>query len=430
LNQAWYMLNGYGSAEAIVPPVQPAGIAAQPSDRRSDAAAQTTADLDHRYYFPIVAKNAGLIEARALWITRWDYSSAEDVETLVANAAAAGFNMLLFQIRGNGDAFYTPGLEPWAARLSGTLGQDPGWDPLHTAVAAAHAHGLELHAYVNVYTAWVGETPPPESTTPQHLYWTLSNRYNELDWRTWTLSGGAMDLNPGYLWATPALSDVVEHVVSVTTDLVTRYEIDGLHLDLVRYPGNAYSYDPFSAAGYAAAQGSEPELGYGDWQRRQVTLLVSRVYSEVLPLRSDLRLSAAVWPIYQDKWGWGYSQGYGDYYQDSQQWMTSGVIDAIMPMIYPVDVEASPDVFTPAQFSLLVSDFMATDGGRHVLPGISAQYADFDEIAERINTARALGTPGHSIFSARHISDNDYWDEFASGPYATPAQVPPVSWHP
>jgi uncharacterized lipoprotein YddW (UPF0748 family) len=432
LNQVWYVQRGYDRPTASLPPIAPAHFAPRaappsptaslpsmaPTDSAPPARATTASTLEPRAYLPVVER--GWLEARALWVTRWDYSTVADVQTLVDNAAGAGFNLLLFQVRGTADAFYTPGIEPWGARLSGgTLGQDPGWDPLRTAVEAAHARGLQVHAYVNVYTTWVGESAPPEGTVPVHLFWILSHRYDWDDWRAWT-SGGPMLLNPSYLWATPALDDVVDQAVAVTADLVTRYDVDGVHLDLVRYPGPGYSYDPFTQAAL-----SQTGLPRADWQRQRVSYLVGRVYSEVITLRPDLRLSAAVWPVYKNYWGWvGYSQGYHDYYQDSQGWMLSGIVDAIMPMIYP------PDVFTPDQFSVLVADFMAHAGGRHVFPGISAQNGDFAEVAQRIAIARQQGAPGHAIFSARLVAANDFWDEFAAGPYALPANVPPVTWHP
>jgi uncharacterized lipoprotein YddW (UPF0748 family) len=419
LNQAWYVEHGY-PATAISPAHFPSPLPA--------ARTIQSPTLDHHVYLPLVQSGGTVTEARALWVTRWDYNTITDVQTLVANAAGAGFNMLLFQVRGTADAFYTPGLEPWAARLSGALGQDPGWDPLQTAIEAAHAHGLELHAYLNVYTVWVGAAPPPTDTAPAHLFWTLTERYTDT-WRPVDISGVTMTLtDTAYLWATPALTDVAGHVISVTADLATRYDVDGVHLDLLRYPGRDYSYDPFSDAGYEAALTQEPGLERAEWQRQQVTLLVNRVYSEAISLRPELRLSAAVWPVYQDRWGWGYSEGYGDYYQDSQGWVLSGAIDAIMPMLYPANVIANPDFFTPTQFSLLASDFLTHTGGRHVFPGISAQYADFEEIAQRIAIARDLGAPGHAIFSARLVANNEYWDEFAAGPYATLAAVPPVAW--
>lgn len=378
-------------------------------------------------YLPLVQK-LPMVEARALWVTRWDYSSAADVQRIAQKAAQAGFNILLFQVRGTADAFYTPGLEPWAARLSGALGQDPGWDPLQTAIEAAHAHGLELHAYINVYPVWSGTTPPPTSARPQHLFWTLSYRYTWDDWRAVDRNGVTMTLNSGYLWPSPALTDVVERAISVSVDLATRYGVDGIHLDLVRYPGREYSYDPFSNAGFAAARQIEPELTREEWQRRQVTQLVSRTYSALLSVNPRVRLSAAVWPVYIDRWGWGYSQGYSDYYQDSQGWLLNGALDTIAPMIYPARVDTATQVFTPAQFALLVSDFLAHDGGRDVWPGITAQYTDFQEIERRIASARALGAPGHAIFCARYVERNDYWDEFAQGPYRLAAVVPPMPW--
>ncbi|MGD2143080.1 MAG: family 10 glycosylhydrolase, partial [Anaerolineae bacterium] len=241
-------------------------------------------------------------------------------------------------------------------------------------------------------------------------------------------------LNSGYLWATPALADVENRVVALAADLVTRYHVDGLHLDLVRYPGPNYSCDPFTEAALV-----ESGLPRADWQRQRVTQLVSRVYSDVIVPRPGVRLSAAVWPVYQDHWDWGYSEGYSDYYQDSQGWIGSGVIDAILPMIYPANVFESWDKFTLGQFSISASDFLDSDGGRHVFPGISAQYASFAEIAQRIAIARDLGAPGHAIFSARLVTGDywcagravchdPYWDDFAAGPYATPARIPPLTW--
>ncbi|HHJ06426.1 MAG TPA: hypothetical protein ENK24_02890, partial [Anaerolineae bacterium] len=103
----------------------------------------------------------GTSERRAVWVTRYDWTTlgqtpvAGDIDRIVANIAAAGFNAIFFQVRGYGDAYYAPGLEPWASRLTGTawqtLGQDPGWDPLARLIEQAHAAGIEAHAYINVY---------------------------------------------------------------------------------------------------------------------------------------------------------------------------------------------------------------------------------------------------------------------------------------
>ncbi len=436
LNQAWYVEQGYADGSADPPPVQPAQF---PTPTPS-AQVQVSGDFDHRIFLPLLEKPR-LAEARVLWVTRWDYSTPTDVQTLMANAAGAGFNIVLFQVRGTADAFYASNLEPWAARLTGTLGGNPGWDPLQTAVDAAHAHGLELHAYLNVYPVWVGEERPPQGTNPEHLYWTLSYRYWGVDprypsgaWRVYRSDYTPMLLNSHYLYASPAIPDMDAHLAAVTNDIVSRYAVDGVHLDLVRYPSSGYSYDPTTETALAGGTVSR-----ADWQRQRVSQLVNRVYSEAILPRPHVQLTAAVWPVYQNHWGWTCTEGYSDYYQDSQGWVKGGAIDGIMPMIYPVDANASPDTFTVDQFSTLTSDFLTNDGGRHVFPGISAQYHSFYEIARRIDIARELGAPGHAIFSARLITGDypcldrvpchdPYWDDFAAGPYAVPADVPPRPW--
>ena len=85
-------------------------------------------------------------ELRGLWITRWNFKSPQDIARIMTQASDAHFNTVFFQVRGRADALYRSRLEPWAEELTGTLGQDPGWDPLEVAVLEAHRKGLEIHA--------------------------------------------------------------------------------------------------------------------------------------------------------------------------------------------------------------------------------------------------------------------------------------------
>ena len=138
-------------------------------------------ETPHESYLPIIS--AQQREARALWISRFDWGSPPSqrprLEYLINRAADAGFNIILFQVRATGDAFYKSGLEPWSYRLtsasSATLGADPGWDPLAVAIATAHSRGLQLHAYVNLFPVWECGRGIPPHTTPEHPYWTLAN---------------------------------------------------------------------------------------------------------------------------------------------------------------------------------------------------------------------------------------------------------------
>jgi uncharacterized lipoprotein YddW (UPF0748 family) len=140
---------------------------------------------------------------------------------------------------------------------------------------------------------------------------------------------------------------------------------------------------------------------------------------------SDVILSAAVWPVY--------SEGRNYYYQDSQGWAAAGIIDALMPMIYPSSY-ACPDthVWTRDVWSTLASDFQDHSNGRHIVAGIGGGYCSFDEIAWRIERGRQIGTAGHALYSYSLLNNNDYWDEFTApgGPHEEPALAPATTWRP
>jgi uncharacterized lipoprotein YddW (UPF0748 family) len=422
-----------------------------------------TLELTHHLYLPLVvytSQPVTMTELRAVWVSRFDWTrdkytpTVADVQHLVDIAKQAGFNTILFQVRGAGDAYYTPGLEPWASRLTGTLGpslgQDPGWDPLAEMISRAHAAGLQVHAWVNVYPAWLA---PPSSdygslfprvdiSPPQAL-----NRFTYgpsnggeyglgYTWRVYdraTITGYMPIAWNQYTWASPAVPQVQDHVANVVADLVARYDVDGIHLDNMRYPGSQYSLDPFTLDAYARDPLSQT-VTITDWrpnfQRAQVSQLVARITAETHAARPTVTVSAAVWPVYKNVWDWpAASEGYSDYYQDSQSWMLSGTIDAIMPMLYSSSVITDLEKWTAS-----AADFEAHSGGRWVIPGIgvtfnsgpsAGQCVSFEEIAARIQAARDLGTAGQAIFAISSLENCGYLDALRTGPYTRPAPWPP-----
>ncbi len=357
------------------------------------------------------------VETRALWVNRWEFSTPDDIRRMADKAADANFNALFFQVRGNADACYPSGLEPWIARLSGVFGNDPGWDPLAVAVDEAHARGLELHAWVNIYPAWLGATPPsPAEPEPMFLRF---NRLHGDQWVVWDRQQQPMQLNSHYLWANPGHLAVQDQIAAVGYDIVSRYYVDGLHLDYVRYPGWEYSRDPLTLQAVAQAQALEPGLDRKEWQRRQVNHLVSRLFAGIQGIKPGLTLSAAVWPIYLDTWEWwDAGDGYDGFCQDSVGWVQEAIADLICPMLYLASITTDD-----AQYQALVEDFVARAGGEHVVTGIIANYDDFDVIARRIDMARAAGAAGQAIFSHGHVNQRNYWIRFKQGPYATPART-------
>jgi uncharacterized lipoprotein YddW (UPF0748 family) len=132
-----------------------------------------------------------------------------------------------------------------------------------------------------------------------------------------------------------------------------------------------------------------------------------------------------------DRWGWGAREGRNYYYQDSQGWAATGIIDALMPMIYPSSyTDPDSSFWTQSVWETLVSDFQNHRNGRLIVAGIGGGYYSFDEIAWRIERGRQIGTAGHAIFSYSGLNSRDYWDEFTApgGPHEEPALVPATTW--
>lgn len=386
---------------------------------------------DKASFLPVVTNPP--VELRALWVTRWDWASGATeatIDEIVQDAAAAGFNALFFQVRGEADALYRSNLEPWSRFLTGTFGQDPGWDPLDYMVRQAHAKNIQVHAYINVYPIWLGCDGIDANTTPQHLYYKLQDIHGtsqgKLRSLQWNQNGavicGSPD-QPDYQRASPASLAVDDHLLVVAADLVTRYDVDGIHLDHIRYASGA-SCDPVSLCRYNGFDAScnnalscNFTTAYKEWQIEQVNGTVRKFYEQIVPLKPGLWLSAAVWPIY--------STGRNTYYQDSKIWLQSGYIDSISPMIYLRSAN------TAADWANLVDGFQSDPArqGRFIVPGIDATDS-FDGIAARIEAARQLDTAGHAIFSYGAMKRNGYFDLLAQGPYAIPALPPTITWHP
>ena len=114
--------------------------------------------------------DAAIKEGRAVWVTRGTFTPQQYIgnysqqkaiiREIMKDVANANMNVVIFQVRGMADAYYNSTLEPWANRLTGRLGNDPGYDPLEYAIKEAHARGLKLHAWINVFPCWNGNSPP------------------------------------------------------------------------------------------------------------------------------------------------------------------------------------------------------------------------------------------------------------------------------
>ena len=176
-------------------------------------------------------------EFRAVWIatvSNIDWPSRRDLtETQAKNELIAQLNLsqemnmnaIVFQIRPAADAFYRSELEPWSYWLTGENGRDPGWDPMEFAVAECHKRALEIHVWLNPYR--VNTPSGPSTLSPL----SPANRYPDSTYR----------LEGNYLWMDPGREEVQNHNKDVIRDIVTRYDIDGLHYDDYFYPYPSYN---------------------------------------------------------------------------------------------------------------------------------------------------------------------------------------------
>ncbi|MCB9597839.1 MAG: family 10 glycosylhydrolase [Sandaracinaceae bacterium] len=298
-------------------------------------------------------------EVRGVWIAtvyniNWPSRSGlsadaqrAELDALLDTARAAGMNAVFLQVRAESDAFYRSDLEPWSRFLTGTSGGDPGWDPLAHAVDAAHARGLELHAWMNPYRALVSGTPA--TAAPTHLV----NARPEL-----IVEYGSLH------WIDPGNPDGRAHVLAVIRDVLERYDLDGLHFDdyFYPYPESGVAFD--DDASYAAHGGG---LARDDWRRANVNTMVAEVHALVREVRPDVRFGISPFGIYRPGMPSGISglDQYASLYADPVAWMDAGDVDYLAPQLYWPTTQAAQD------YARLLDWWAerADAAGRHLLVG-------------------------------------------------------------
>jgi len=317
---------------------------------------------------------------RALWVTRWDYRSADDVRRAIDRAAAGGFDTVFFQVRGNGTVFYPSAIEPWAEEFAF---RDPGFDPLAVACARASERGIALHAWINAVPGWRGKEAPAE---PSQLY------RAHPDWFLYDREGKRQPLREDYVALNPCRPDVRRHIVGICEEIVRGYPVAGLHLDYIRFlsdmeePGRDYPHDPVTLARFEEEVGGAPAAKPKEWERwrrEQVTRLVREIRAAVEAARPEALLTAAVFPTPR--------LAHDRVRQDWARWLRRRWIDAAVPMIYSSD---------DALFEARARECLSAAGGRPVIIGIGVyQHEDPSRSARQSEIARRLGARGIAWFA-------------------------------
>ncbi len=354
-------------------------------------------------------------ELRALWVLRTSLASPDAIRRMVSSASENGFNTLFVQVRGRGDAYFSGGVEFRAPALAS---QPEGFDPLAETLARAAQAGLRVHAWVNVnLVSGTAELPASrQHVIYEHPAWLMVPRdlapeLLPIDVRSpeylgrltrWTRANA--DAVEG-LYVSPIHPEAIAYAASVVADLVTRYAVDGVHLDYIRYPSSNFDYgraaigafeaemrtqmSPAEIARVEALQAVDPftwpETFAGEWRlfrQSRLTALVTRLRSTVKAIRPSAAVSAAVVPDAE--------VARRDKLQDWRTWLENGFLDAICPMAYTAE---------PSEFAAQIAGVRALAAGRPVWAGIGAYRLSPRETIDNIATARRLGVDGVILFS-------------------------------
>ncbi len=368
-------------------------------------------------------------EFRAAWVatvSNLDWPSTnrlsageqqQEMVTLLDQLHASGINAIIFQVRTECDALYNSPYEPWSYYLTGNQGTPPSpfYDPLAFTVAEAHKRGMEVHAWFNPYRVLRSSLSYPKAynhVSVQHPEWVIT-------------SGGTTILDPG-------LPAVREHVAKVVLDIVTRYDVDGIHADDYFYP---YPPDQLTTQDDASYLANNPGgLTKDDWRRNNVNTLIRTLYDSVQIIKPHVKFGMSPFGIWKSGIPTGITglSAYSTIYCDAVAWLQGQYIDYLTPQLY-WQIGGSQDY-------LKLMPWWATQlNGRHLYPGhapyriVSSNWTA-SELPNQVRAdrdRRAENVLGSVFFRARNgITDNPkgFADSLRIDLYRYRALMPQMSW--
>ena len=367
-------------------------------------------------------------EFRAVWLSTvanidWpksrydsDTKKQNDLKNYLVKLKDSGVNAVLMQVRCSCDAMYKSDIEPWSYWFSGSQGQGPSteWDPLEFAVREAHKLGMELHAWVNPYRAVVSPASYDNSgyiasshVTKQHPEWIL--KFSDV----WILD--------------PGLPEVRNYITNVLMDIVTRYDLDGLHMDDYFYPYSGISTED-------TATFSFDKRGFDDihdWRRDNINLLVESVMDSINNVKPWVKWGISPFGIYKPGVPAGITgmNAYSTLYCDPIAWLAARSVDYITPQCYwPFGGGQDYGKLIPWWAE------QAAYYGRHFYPGQGMYRAggwDEGEVPRQIRLNRSTDyCDGSVFFTANDFYDNHKHtiDSLKLDLYRYPSLWPVMTW--
>lgn len=340
-------------------------------------------------------------EIRSLWALPWNLANTAAIDQLVADAVSSRQTEILAEVRYRADALYIPN------RLDDSYNNPeprsnvvnlPAFDPLGYLLQKAHNENIEVQAWVTVFCA----TTTQVNKLPENYLYS-----NHADWIMTDESGNRMGLanQMGY-FIDPGIPEVQEHLYNVIMDIATGYpELDGIHLDYIRYPTKNYGYHPISVQRFKDYTTSN-DITWNTWRIAQVTGFVKHLNAGLKGSNPSMLLTAAV-ISYID-------EAKVHYAQDWVNWLKDGDVDRVYPMAY-----ASGNKL----FNRTADEIAAQTVKEKVIMGLrawqepGAAYYGVEKVIEKAEFCRKLGFGGLALFSYEGIKKANMLPKLTSSLY-------------
>jgi len=360
-------------------------------------------------------------EIRAVWLTvnyglDWPekpFHTVKDIEQqkndlnrILDQLQEININMVFLQTRIRGDVIYPSKIEPRNEYIK-SIDAKADYDPLQYAIDACRKRGIECHAWFVVY---------PLGSEAMNKR--LNRNFPALN-RNHLIKKYKKNLylDPG----NPATN---VYILSLIQEIVSNYDIDGIHLDYIRYPDAPAGFpDQDTYRLYGSGKDKD------DWRRENINRLVYAVYDRVKSLKPWVQVSSSVVGMYKELQSTNRRQwtAYSSVFQDPIDWLSKGKHDFIVPMNY-----YSGNLFYPA-----VEDWVSRRGDRFIIPGLGVFRMDEKEsrwdasvLYDQIAFSRKAQTQGNAFFRTAYVLNRStgFGKELFSRFYSTPALMPPLSW--
>lgn len=344
-------------------------------------------------------------EVRAVWLTTiggidWPHSYAqsersaekqkEELRAILDRLQKANINTVLLQTRIRATTIYPSQYEPWDGCLSGFPGKSPGYDALQFAIDECHKRGMEVHAWV--VTIPVGKWNSYGCRQLRKRFPRLIKRIDQ---------DGYMD---------PEATQTSCYLAEMCREIVQRYDVDGIHLDYIRYP-ETWKF----------------RIGK-DQARGNITRIVEKIHQAVKKEKPWVKMSCSPIGKFDDLsryWSHGWN-AYTKVAQDAQAWLKDGLMDELFPMMY----------FRGDQFFPFAIDWKEHSYGKIIAPGLGIYFLDpkegkwnISDITSELYHLRNIGE-GHAFFRNKFLLDNHQgvYDFVTAHFNRYPALVPPMTW--